>query len=280
MKTPAGQRAEEETAPVLPATLRRAVWIEFGRAFHPPYEVPIVVAINGALMSVLWFFLPPKLKNVLFSVHGTLAFAMVLAGWMLSDVPATNVLGPDSRRVSAALDDPAGFRRLLYAKNIVLWTLVAPLCTVIALAIGINANDLNAMMISIASIAIIPFGALGLAAWVGIRFPYHPLALSERWAHHRPWGRMIVRWGTLAVTPYILVPGILSLLMLPSLGYWSIFAPDGLHTRLSDAQYAVGMLIACVLAVLGSIGGHHAGWRLAQRRKAELRDFLADPERG
>jgi len=42
----------------LPATLRQAVKIEFGVAFHSPYEIPIAVAFNGALMTVLWFFLP------------------------------------------------------------------------------------------------------------------------------------------------------------------------------------------------------------------------------
>src|SRR5271157_3295539 len=90
----------------LPATLRHAVRVEFGRAFHAPYEVPIVIAVNGLLMTGLWFLLPPHWKDALFSLHGTLAFAMVLAAWMLSDVPATNLLGPDARRVVAALDDP------------------------------------------------------------------------------------------------------------------------------------------------------------------------------
>jgi len=42
----------------LPATLRQAVKIELGVAFHSPYEIPIAVAFNGALMTVLWFFLP------------------------------------------------------------------------------------------------------------------------------------------------------------------------------------------------------------------------------
>ncbi|HXX90624.1 MAG TPA: hypothetical protein VEI83_10425 [Acidimicrobiales bacterium] len=265
---------------VLPATLRQAVRVEFGRAFHTPYEVPIVVAVNGVLMASLWFFLPPHWKNALFSVHGTLAFAMVLAGWMLSDVPATNVLGPDARRVLAILDDPVMFRRLLYAKNIVLWSLVAPLCSVIALAIGINAHDISAMVVSIVAIAIVPFGALGFSAWVGIRFPYHPIALAERWAHRRPWRHMIIRWFSLALTPYILVPAILIVFMLPSLAFWSIFAKHGLQSRLSDGEYALGMLIACVLAVAGSIGGHRLGERLARRRKAKLSAYLADPSHG
>ena len=42
----------------LPTTLRQAIRIELGVAFHSPYEIPIAVAFNGALMTVLWFFLP------------------------------------------------------------------------------------------------------------------------------------------------------------------------------------------------------------------------------
>jgi len=264
----------------LPTSLRRAVWIELGRAFHAPYEAPIVVGVNGALMTALWFLLPPHWKNALFSVHGTLAFAMVLAGWMFSDVPATNVLGSDARRVVSALDDPTMFRRLLYAKNIVLWILVAPFCSSVALGIGISAHDLTATVISIVAIAIVPFGALGFSAWLGIRFPYHPIALRERWAHRRPWRHMIIRWFSLALTPYILVPTILAILMLPSLAFWSAFAEHGLQSKLSNGEYALGMLIACVLAVAGSIGGHQLGDRLARRRKAELLAYLADPTLG
>jgi hypothetical protein len=264
----------------LPATLREAVRIEFGRAFHPPYEVPIVVAVNGALMSSLWFFLPPHWKNALFSLHGTLAYAMVLAGWMFSDVPATNVLGSDARRVLASLEDPTMFRRLLYAKNIVLWTLIAPLCSALAIVIGVNAHDLTAILISIAAIAVVPFGALGFSAWVGIWFPYHPIPIAARWQRRRPWRHMIVRWLSLAVTPYVLVPTLLVVLMLPSLAYWSAFAHNGLKSKLSDGEYAVGILIACVLAVIGSVGGHRLGARLARRRRAELSDYLSDPSRG
>jgi len=264
----------------LPATLRESVKVELGVAFHTPYEIPIVVAINGALMSVLWFFLPAQWKNSLFALHGTLAFAMVLAGWMIADVPATNVLGPDAERMGHALDHPAAFRRLLYAKNIALWVLVAPVCSLVALGIGVNNHDLTATVISIVAIVILPFGALGLSAWVGIRFPYHPIPLSERWARRRPWRHMMVRWFVLAVTPYVLVPTLIAVLLLPSLAFWAAFAANGLHSRLSAGVYAIGILIACILAIAGSLGGHRMGERLARRRKAELSEYLSDPARG
>lgn len=264
----------------VPATLGQAVKVELGEALHSPYEIPIAVVCNGALMTVLWFFLPAQWKNALFALHGTLAFAMVLAGWMISDVPATNVLGRDPDRMMLALGDPAAFRRLLYAKNIALWLLVAPVCSVVALGIGVNNNERTATVIAIVAIAVLPFGALGLSAWIGIRFPYHPIPLSRRWANRRPWRHMLVRWFALAAIPYVLVPTIIVILLLPSLAFWAAFAQDGLHSRLSAGVYALGILIACVVTLIGSLGGHRVGERLARRRKAELYEYLSDPSRG
>jgi len=267
-------------AVALPGDLRRAVRTEFGRAFHAPYELPIVVTVNGLLMTGSWFLLPPHWKDALFSLHGTLAFAMVLAAWMMSDVPATNVLGPDARRVVAALDDPVMFRRLLYAKNIVLWTVVAPVCTVIALAIGINSRDYVAMGFSIMAIVVMPFGALGISAWVGIRFPYHPIPIAERWAARRSWRHMLVRWLVLAVTPYGLVPMVAAVLLAPSLALWAAFAAHGLNARLSDFEFAWGVMIACAVSAVAFVGGHRAGERLARHRKAKLSAYLSDPTLG
>jgi hypothetical protein len=62
----------------------------------------------------------------MFTLHGSPAFALVLAACMYSDVPATNVLAPGSQRVMAAIDDPAMLRRLLHAKNIVPWAFITP----------------------------------------------------------------------------------------------------------------------------------------------------------
>jgi len=264
----------------LPGSLPQAVRTEFGRAFHAPYEAPIVVAVNGLLMTGLWFLAPTNWKNALFSLHGPLAFAMILAGWMLSDVPATNVLGPDARRVRSALDDPVMFRRLLYAKNLVLWTLIVPLCSLIALGIGINDNDYTAMVITIVAIVVIPFGPLGISAWLGIRFPYHPIPLRERWAHRRSWRHMLMRWFVLILTPYGLVPVLALAFMAPTLFLWGITGQHGLTSRLSDAEFAWGTLLACGLSVIGVVAGHRVGERWARRRKVALSAYLADPSLG
>ena len=92
--------------PSLPPSYRAAFRTELRRAFSPPYEAPIVVVVNGLLMTGAWFLLPLPLQDMLFRVHGELAFPMVLVAWMFSDVPATNVLGSDAERSLAALDRP------------------------------------------------------------------------------------------------------------------------------------------------------------------------------
>ena len=142
----------------LPCTFRDATRAEFGRALRPPYATLSTVAANGAFMSLAWFFLPTGLKDDTFTLHGSLAFALVLAAWMYSDVPATNVLAPDSQRVMAAIDDPVMLRRLLYAKNIVLWTFITPACALIALATGISGHDLLSTLYTVIWIGVVPSG--------------------------------------------------------------------------------------------------------------------------
>ncbi len=264
----------------LPATTREAVRQQLALTFHPPYETPITVAVNGALMSSAWFFLPTGLRDKVFTLHGTLAFALVLAGWMYSDVPATNVLGPDADRIVAALHDPAMLRRLLYAKNIVLWLLVTPLCALVAVVNGLAHHSLLATAYTVVAIGVLPFGVLAVSAWVGILFPYHPMPLRYRWEHREPWRRMLVRWGVLVVTPYILVPVLAALMLTPSLALWGFTAPHGLSQRLPDHDFGLGLAVACLIAVGFSVGGQRVGVWMAQRKRTKLVAFLSDPGRG
>ena len=260
--------------------MREAVRDQVALTLQPPYEGLITVAVNGALMTSAWFFLPESLRNDVFTLHGPLAFALVLAAWMYSDVPATNVLGPDAARVTAAIDDPVIFRRLLYAKNIVLWGLVTPVCSIVAVIVGLVNQDLLSILYTILWIGVVPFGVLAISAWVGIVFPYHPMPLRVRWEHRRPRLRMLVRWLTLAVTPYGLVPVLAGLLMLPSLLLWGFTSKHGLTQRLPDRDLGWGVTLACGISIVCSVGGHRLGWRLVRRRRAKLLDFLADPLRG
>jgi hypothetical protein len=231
-------------------------------------------------MAACWTLLPSSVVNAVFTLHGPSAFAMVLASWMYSDVPATNLLGADAERSIAALSEPVTLRRLWYAKNMVLWLLVTPLCTIVALLIGLSENLLTTAVLSVVWIAVVPLGALGFSSWLGIWFPYHPLPLRYRWAHKRRWRPMILRWLTLVLTPYGLVPLLTALLTLPSVLLWSSLAPGGSRTQITDAEFAWGLVLAAALAALAWTGGHLLGIRLAHRRQPRLTAFLADPDRG
>jgi hypothetical protein len=271
----------EGDRPALPVNMRAAVLAELSRAFHSPYEAPIVVVVNGALMCGAWFLLPSSWTDWLFVVHGINAFPILLSSWMFADVPATNVIAPDRARTGPALHEPLLLRRLLYAKNAVLWLLIAPFCSAVALGVGIADNDFITALLSIALIAVLPLGALGMAAWLGIRLPYHPRELDWRWEHRRQFRRVIVRWLSLAVAPYGIVPVLTAVMMLPTLIGWSVIS--GLHIRedVTHRQLAAGTVVACAVAAASWWAGHRVGVRMAcGRRRAPLEAYLADPELG
>lgn len=274
-------RVERYAGPVeLPTDLRQALRTEFRHAFHAPYETPIVVAMNGALMCSAWFLAPPGLLHLLFSFHGSLAFAAVLASWMYSDVPATNVLGSDARRSLAALDDPLTLQRLVTAKNLVLWVLITPLCAVLAVVIGLARHDLLAAGYAVIWIVVVPFGTLGVSAWVGIVFPYHAMPLPVRWRERKRFWPVVARWGVLVVTPYVVVPVLAALIMLPSLALWGVLGHHGSLHRLPDRDLGAGVLVACAVSAACWLGGHRVGSSLVRRRRDKLASFLADPLRG
>jgi hypothetical protein len=270
----------ENAQPGRTALLRQAVRGQIALVTKPPFETLITVAVNGALMSSAWFFLPTNLKDKLFDLHGTLAFALVLAAWMYSDVPATNVLGPDAERAIAAIDDPTGFRRLLLAKHVVLWGIVTPVCAVLALVIGLLNHDLLAAVFTIVWIAIVPFGALGLSALVGVLFPYHPMPLKYRWQNRQPKRRMLLRWGILVVTPYGVVPFLAVVLMVPSLLVWGVTFSHGLAHKLPDRNFGWGILLAAAISIVCCVGGHRLATVITKRRRERLVTFLADAGRG
>jgi hypothetical protein len=264
----------------LPANLRQAVREELRCALHPPYAAATVVVGNGALMAACWTLLPPAAVNMVFRFHGPLAFALVLAIWMYADVPATNVLGGDPVCSIKAVAEPAALRRLLFAKNIVLWMLATPLCTAAAIGIGSYENRPATTALTVLWIAAVPLGALAFANWVGIWFPYHPLPLRYRWMHRRRWRPMLVRWITLVLTPYAVVPLVSLVLALPSLLLWRAMVGGTGGGRISDAEFGWGLLLTAVVTATAWLLGYRYGPWLAGRRGERLTAFLADPDRG
>ena len=264
----------------LPVSLRAAVRYELRAALRPPFTTPLIVVFNGALMAASWILLPERWKNWLFTLHGPWAFAMVLAGWMYADVPTTNVLAPDRERVLVALDRPAELRRLLYAKNITLWCFVAPLCTCVAVVIGLRQHQWTPTVLTITAIAVVPFGTLGIASWTGIIWPYHPRGLRFRWEHRHQWIHMIVRWIALLLIPYALVPVLAMLIITPSLVVWSVLTATGLTHHLPTSHFAGGVVLAAAVSISAFYGGHRIGEGITRRRHDDLTNYLQNPDRG
>jgi hypothetical protein len=257
-----------------------AVRAELRRAFHRPFEVPLVVATNGTALTLVWFFAPPRLTNLLFLFHGPLWFPMALAGWMYADVPATNILGADPGRGLDALGDRTALRHLQRAKNLALWLLVSPLAATVALLVGLHERRPLATIFSLLWITVVPLGALGIAAWLGILFPYHPVPLRQRWAHRRPFLRKVVRWLALVMAPWILIPGLVFLISVPTVTLWVVTYHSWRGGRIPDSYFAWGVAMGCAVALAFWAFGARLGARLAHRRRVRLAAFLADPDRG
>jgi hypothetical protein len=261
----------------LPTSVEAAVRDEFRRVFKKPYDVPIAVLFNGLLLTGVWFLLP---TSSLITLHGALAFPIILASWMYSDVPATNVLGADAERTYAALDNPEALWRMLVAKTLVLWSLVFPICLLVVLGIGSYEDKPVATLTTIGWIAIVPLGALGISAWVGIRFPYHPIALRLRWKDRRPYRHKIVRWTLLTIMPYIIIPYIAILVAIPSVIFWGLTSQEhGVHP-IPDGNFAIGAILTCLTAIAAWLLGLRLAVRLALRRRAQLTEYLANPDMG
>jgi hypothetical protein len=264
----------------LPATLPEAMAQEFRRITHPPFETLLTVAVNAALMSSAWFFLPTSITDQLFELHGSVAFAFVLAGWMYSDVPATNVLACDTVRTLAAIDQPEVLHRILVARRCLLWLLISPVCLLISLASGFTAPDRIVVVYSAIAIGVIPLGVLGVSAWLGVLFPYHPVPIRYRWVQRRRWWPMLGRWGTLVLLPYAVVPALTVVLLAPTLLVWGLTSPKGLTGKLPDNDLGLGIALACLIALGAAYFGQRIALRLVARRRDHLVAYLTDPRRG
>lgn len=268
---------------------------ELRRCWRAPYEVPVVIVVNASLVLVLWFLAPLRIFDLFFSLHGELALPMVLASWMYADVPATNLLGADAEQVRAALDDPQRLRRLMDVKNVALWMFVTPLALLATAGVSLayrNGVDLPGvpppadtrvlplLLVAVVWILVAPVGALGISAWVGILFPYHPVPLRERWEHREPTKQKLWRWAVLVVVPYGVVPALTALVILPSAIYWHFKAADGLTGPLAPDEFFRGTLITCACSVAMLFVGRHVALRLVARRRDALDAYLADPSLG
>jgi hypothetical protein len=260
--------------------LRHALRLELALAFRAPYATLLVLAGNAALVTAAWFGLPTGLQDWLFRYHGALVFPMVLASWMLADVPATNVLASDPARATEALDDRGALLRLLYAKSLVLWLLVGPLCAVVALVVGATSGRWVACALTAVWVLVVPAGTLGFSSCLGVVAPYHPRALAWRWENRHAFRRVIARWLALVLVPYVLVPLIGAFILALPLLFWIAVASPARDAPIPNDQIALIVAASSVIAVVAFVAGHRTAARLARGRCDALRSYLRDPDRG
>jgi uncharacterized protein (DUF58 family) len=84
----------------------------------------------------------------------------------------------------------------------------------------------------------------------------------------------------LLLAPAAVVPLLKLALSLPSLLLWNVANPAAHGSRISDAQFGWGLLLAAAIAIAAWLVGNRYGSRLANRRRQWLTAFLTDPDRG
>jgi len=253
---------------------------ELRRIMRPPFEVLVCLVGNGLLATGLWFFSPIEVYSLFFSFHLDFLFPAVLATWMLADVPATNQLAPESTRVIGLLDDPEEITYLLRAKQVALMLLVVPVAIITAVLNGMVTHHWFTLATTTVWVTTVPLAGLGLSCLIGVRWPYHPISLVDRWSKRRQWRTMLLRWGILVTAPYVVVPAVGWLaLVVPGLLLW---VTHGLGSRnfLDDVNLMISEVIAVPTAVwLWRWGTARAGhW--AHERQGALTAYLSDPELG
>jgi hypothetical protein len=149
----------------------------------------------------------------------------------------------------------------------------------VALVVGSATGDWSEAGLIAIWILLVPAGTLGFSSWLGIYWPYHPRPLDWRWQHRRTGRRTTVRWLTLILAPYGVVPLIEVLVLLPALVAWLATGgePDA---PIPDDEFLLIVVASGVVAAAAFVIGHRTATRIAVRRRDELRAYLADPDRG
>jgi hypothetical protein len=252
---------------------------ELGRLLRWPNDDLLTILVNALLVCGGWLLLPAAARAWLFTLQGPQAFAVVLAAWMLSDTPSTNMLGNDAERALAALPELPRLRRLLRVKAAALACVIGPASAVVCVAIAVyDGNAATGLAVALV-LLVLPLGVAAIAPWLGAVWPYHPRRLAWRWAHRRPWRRTL-RWAVIVVTPYAVVPVIALTLLAPGVLAGVAIGERAANGYLRGWSLAVPVVVTCLLAGAAVAAGPLATARLVARREPGVSDYLRDPERG
>jgi hypothetical protein len=260
--------------------LSTAVAAEYQRILTERRDDLVAISFNGLLVTFCWLLLPTNILNWLFTLHGALAFPYFLEMWMLGDTPATNVAGRDAVRAAAQLHDPAALRIWLRAKHIVMWSFVGPIAAIVAIVIGAVQHRYEAAAAVAITLLFLPLGVLSLAAWVGLWLPYHPQKLLWRWQHRSDWRAALLRWGVLVFLPFMVVPLIAIMLLLPSLIIWIIAHQGYPPQHMDPAGLWIGTTVSILVSLIVFAWAPSVATKIARRRFAKLHGYLSNPEHG
>ena len=257
-----------------------AVRSEYARLLTHGRADLLAVGFNAVLVTVCWYLLPDRIVNLLFVLHGPLAFAFFLETWMLADTPATNLAGRDAVRATARLDDPLALRIWLRAKHIVLWSFVGPIAAIVAIVIGVVLDRYMFAAAVAITLLFLPLGVLSVAAWVSLWMPFHPRKLIWRWQHRSDRRAALLRWGVLVVLPYIVVPLIALVLLIPTLIIWIIAHQGYPPHQMASAGLWIGTVVSVVVSLIVFAWAPVVASKIARHSRDQLHDFLSDPEHG
>jgi hypothetical protein len=257
-----------------------AIGAEYRRIFSERRDDLTAVSFNAVLVTLCWFLLPDSIRNWIFTLHGALAFPYVLEMWMLGDTPATNVAGRDAVRALSQLQDPAALRLWLRAKHLVLASFVGPTAAIVAVVIGLVQHRYQAAAAVALTLLFLPLGVLSVAAWVGLWLPYHPRKLLWRWEHRTDWRAALLRWGVLVLLPFMVVPAIAIMLLIPSLIIWIIAHQGHPRHEMDPVGLWIGTAVSVAVSLIIFVWAPSVATKIARRRYAELHGYLSNPEHG
>ena len=275
------QRRAETLRIGLPRTFFIAVADEVRRVISPPYEVPLVMVFNAALVILAWELLPRNANELIFRYQDRHALPAALAVWMVATVASTNLIGPDVQRMLWALDRPSAMGRMLRAKGFVVWLLLVPVVGAVDLSYGFKEGDAMVAILRTGMLVCVPLAAVGFGSWIGVLLPYKPIALRERLTDLKARPKRTLRWLLCLLLPYVVMPVIGWLLLVPVIEF-------GLRTKSGRLQAQridhYGTVFAAFLAIASGLGFILLATRVAVARiakhPARIAALLNDPERG
>jgi hypothetical protein len=279
---PLSLREDNRAVPtkVRAADVSAALKAEYRRILTERRDDLIAVGFNAVLVAICWYLLPDKITNWLFTLHGALAFPLIMEMWMLGDTPATNVAGRDAVRAVAQLHDPAALRMWLRVKHLVLASFVGPAAVIIALVIGAVQDRYEYAAAVAVVLLFLPLGVLSVAAWVGLWLPYHPQKLLWRWQHRTDWRASLLRWGLLVFLPFMVVPLIAIMLLTPTLIIWIIAHQGYPPHEMAMAGLWLGTAVSVAVSLITFGFAPRVAVKIARRRYDKLHGYLSNPEHG